>query len=104
MPSSISRRTFLQSVAVASAGSALPSFRIRLAFGATSSDSPNFLLEFGYGDVSLDSPIHEEQLRQTHAVLMGLDDDALMKPFRAMVGQSAVPWTAVGDQGYTTYL
>jgi DUF1680 family protein len=43
--------------------------------------------EFGYGDVSLDSPIHEEQLRQTHAVLMGLDDDALMKPFRAMIGK-----------------
>jgi uncharacterized protein len=45
--------------------------------------------EFGYGDVSIDSPIHEEQLRQTHAVLMGLDDDALMKPFRAMAGQPA---------------
>jgi hypothetical protein len=47
------------------------------------------LEEFGYGDISLDSPIHEEQLRQTHAVLMGLDDDALMKPFRAMIGKPA---------------
>jgi hypothetical protein len=47
------------------------------------------LEEFGYGDVSLDGPIHEEQLRQTHAVLMGLDDDALMKPFRAMIGKPA---------------
>lgn len=47
------------------------------------------LEEFGYGDVSLDSPIHDKQFRQTQAVLMGLDDDALMKPFRAMVGQPA---------------
>jgi len=47
------------------------------------------LTEFGYGDVSLDSPLHEEQLRQTHAVLMSLDDDALMKPFRAMIGKPA---------------
>jgi DUF1680 family protein len=47
------------------------------------------LQEFGYGDVSLDSPIHEQQLQQTHAVLMGLSDDALMKPFRQMIGQPA---------------
>ncbi len=34
------------------------------------------LEEFDYGDVSLDSPLHEQQLQQTHAVLMGLSDDA----------------------------
>jgi len=47
------------------------------------------LEEFEYGDVSLDSPLHDEQLRQTHAVLMGLNDDALLKPFRQMIGQPA---------------
>jgi len=47
------------------------------------------LQEFGYGDVSLASPIHEEQFRQTHAVLMGLEEDALLKPFRMMIGQPA---------------
>ncbi len=47
------------------------------------------LEEFEYGDVTLDSPIHEDQLRLTHAVLMDLDDDALMKPFRAMIGLPA---------------
>jgi hypothetical protein len=52
-------------------------------------ESAPVLQEFGYGDVSLDSPLHEEQLRQTHAVLMGIEDDALLKPFRAMVGQPA---------------
>jgi len=80
-----SRRKFLQTAAVASAACVLPR-----SFASTSlSGGQKFLEEFGYGDVSLDSPIHEEQFRQTQAVLMGLDDDALMKPFRAMVGQPA---------------
>jgi len=92
MPSSISfsRRDFLQSAALAGAAGCIS----RRSFGIPSlfpSDPQNLtpLQEFGYGDVSIDSPIHEEQLRQTHAVLMGLDDDALLKPFRAMVGQPA---------------
>jgi len=84
---SISRREFLQSAAAASAASILP----RGSFGAApaSIDTSTVLDEFGYGDVALTSPLHEEQLRQTHAVLMGLDDDALLKPFRAMIGQLA---------------
>ncbi len=87
---SISRRTFLQSAAMASVGSSIflgsrpGTFPFRPSTG-----NPDVLQEFGYGDVSLDSPIHEEQLRQTHAVLMGLSDDALMKPFRMMAGQPA---------------
>lgn len=86
---SISRRRFLQSVAVTSAASALHLPRRSAALIGATSAPPSTLQEFGYGDVSLNSPIHEEQLRQTHAVLMGLDDDALMKPFRAMIGQPA---------------
>ncbi len=82
---SISRRRFLQSAALASGACVLPS---SFAFSRSGGES-GVLEEFGYGDVSLDSPIHEEQFRQTQAVLMGLDDDALMKPFRAMVGQPA---------------
>ena len=39
--------------------------------------------------MSLDSSLHEEQFRQTQAVLMDLSDDALLMPFRAMVGQPA---------------
>src|SRR5260370_716867 len=67
-------------MAVASATSFLPTPRYSLASSSATTPSGVFE-EFGYGDVSLDSPLHEEQLRQTHAVLMGLDDDALMKPF-----------------------
>ena len=75
-------------MAVASATSFLPTPRYSLASSSATTAS-GVLEEFGYGDVSLDSPLHEEQLRQTHAVLMGLDDDALMKPFRAMIGKPA---------------
>ena len=83
---SISRRGFLESAAVASAAACvLPR---SLAFSSVGHKGKS-LEEFGYGDVSLGSPIHEQQFQQTQAVLMGMDDDALMKPFRAMVGQPA---------------
>jgi len=82
----VSRRKFLQSAAIASAATALPAFR-GLALDADMGTRP--LDEFDYGEVSLDSPVHEEQLRQTQAVLMGLNEEALMKPFRQMIGQPA---------------
>ena len=84
---SVSRRTFLRAAALGSAG--LYRGTARRSFARLAEGAPSVLEEFGYGDVTLDSPIHEEQLRQTHAVLMGLEDDALMKPFRAMIGQPA---------------
>src|SRR5579864_7175765 len=90
--STISRRRFLRTSAMASAaavvsGSGRFSLRPRL-FASDSALSPP-LDEFSYGDVTLDSPLHDQQLRQTHTVLMGLSDDALLKPFRLMVGQPA---------------
>ncbi len=86
--SSFSRRAFLQTAALGSAVVYARKSGSFLALAATSA-VPNVLEEFGYGDVTLNSPIHEEQLQQTHAVLMGLDDAALMKPFRAMIGKPA---------------
>ncbi len=47
------------------------------------------LAEFGYGDVTLAAGLPESQLEETQAILMGLDDDALLKPFRLMAGRSA---------------
>ena len=47
------------------------------------------LSEFGYGDVTLAGGLPESQLDETHAILMGLDDDALLKPFRLMAGVPA---------------
>jgi len=87
----VSRRRFLQSAALASAASLIP--QVRGSALADDGGSPAFasgpLEEFGYGDVSLDSPLHEQQLQQTHAVLMELSDDSLLKPFRQMIGQPA---------------
>jgi uncharacterized protein len=47
------------------------------------------LKEFGYGDVTLTSDLHEKQLQNTHTVLMELNEDSLLKPFRQMAGQPA---------------
>jgi hypothetical protein len=47
------------------------------------------LAEFGYGDVALASALHERQLTESHAVLTGLGDDELLKPFRLMAGKDA---------------
>lgn len=87
---SISRRSFLQSAAMASVGGAIfrGSSEGTLA-SRLSAGNPDVLQEFGYGDVALDSPLHEQQLQQTHAVLMGLSEDALLKPFRLMIGKPA---------------
>ena len=97
--SSISRREFLQSASLASAATAIPGFRksgLLLPFHSVSSDSiQSPLEEFGYGDVALHSARHEQQLQQTHALLMELSEDSLLKPFREMVGQPA-PGTDLG--------
>jgi hypothetical protein len=47
------------------------------------------LEEFGYGDVLMTSDLHESQMMETHAVLMALDEDSLLRPFRQMAGMAA---------------
>jgi DUF1680 family protein len=74
---------------LASAAGIFPRARNSFACPAANTDSPAVLEEFDYGDVSLDNGLHEGQLRQTHALLMELNDDALLKPFRQMAGQKA---------------
>src|SRR5208282_4882500 len=83
----ISRRRFVQSGALASAACLVPAFRIPGSAAAAPFAAP--LEEFGYGDVALQSDLHEKQLAETHAVLMNLSEDSLLKPFRQMVGQPA---------------
>jgi DUF1680 family protein len=86
----ISRRKFVRSASLASAACLLPNFHISgpiPGFAAAISSPP--LEEFGYGDVTLASDLHEKQLAETHALLMGLNEDSLLKPFRQMVGQPA---------------
>ncbi len=47
------------------------------------------LREFGYGDVALGEGPHRRQREQTHQILMGLNDDGLMRPFRLAAGLPA---------------
>ena len=58
------------------------------------------LEEFGYGDVLISSEPHEAQRMNTHSVLMALDEDSLLKPFRQMSGMAA-PGADLG--GWYTY-
>jgi DUF1680 family protein len=89
MSPALSRRRFLQSATFASAAALIPGLR-RSALALPSDPLPSTpLAEFGYGDVSLHSPLHEQQLHQTHDLLMSLNEDSLLKPYRAMVGQPA---------------
>jgi DUF1680 family protein len=83
----ISRRTFLQSTSLATAGAVIFPVGFPTA-GATLPTQPP-LQEFGYGDVTLASDLHEKQLGETHAVLMGLSEDSVLKPLRQMAGQPA---------------
>ncbi|MGC2636052.1 MAG: beta-L-arabinofuranosidase domain-containing protein [Acidobacteriaceae bacterium] len=84
----LSRRRFVQSSAAAAAAVAG-----RNLWGAKApaepADAGNFLAQFDYGDVSLASDLHENQLHETHAVLMELSDDSLLKPLRQMAGMPA---------------
>lgn len=84
---SVSRRRFVQSASIATAGLAIPShFFLRIPAGAQAQGP---LEQFDYGDVVLESSLHEKQLEETHSVLMGLSDDSLLKPFRQMSGRTA---------------
>ncbi|HXP43166.1 MAG TPA: beta-L-arabinofuranosidase domain-containing protein [Candidatus Acidoferrales bacterium] len=83
----VSRRRFVQSASMATAGLAIPSrFFLGMPAGAPAQQP---LEQFDYADVVLASNLHEKQLEQTHSVLMGLNDDSLLKPFRLMSGQPA---------------
>lgn len=83
-----SRRRFLRGASLTAASAAGCKLWGHAANGA---EPPNGapLTEFGYGDVSMGSEIHENQLRETQAILMSLSDDSLLKPFRQMSGMPA---------------
>ena len=88
MSSRLSRREFIRTAAAAAAALASPGLWLPRAFAESAAGIPA-LSEFGYADVILDSAIHEAQLQQTHDVLMNLNEDSLLRPFRQMAGQAA---------------
>ena len=89
MSPTISRRRFLQSAALASGAGLIPDFPQYAQGRSCPTPESGPLEEFDYGDVVLKSALHEGQLQQTHALLMTLNEDSLLKPYRQMVGQPA---------------
>jgi DUF1680 family protein len=81
----LSRRKFIRTASLATAGLATsPSWSPRLLASPTS-----ILAQFAYSDVKVSSALHSQQLEHTHSVLMALNEDSLLKPFRQMGGQPA---------------
>jgi DUF1680 family protein len=68
------RRSFLQSVALA-------------AVAAPATDGP--LEEFRYSDVQLAPGLAQTQFEQTQAILLGMNEDSLLKPWRLRAGLPA---------------
>jgi DUF1680 family protein len=83
-----SRRQFLQSTSLAAAAVTTSGLWQHTAWGADTPDS-SLLTEFGYADVLMASDLHESQLMTSHAVLMALSEDSLLKPLRQMSGMPA---------------
>src|ERR1700679_2671283 len=75
----------------------------RAAFAAPeSTDAPPLpLSELAYGQVRLSAGPLERQARENHRLVMGLDEDALLRPFRVRAGLSA-PGQELGGW-YDTY-
>lgn len=87
MRSSLTRRRFLESATLATGAAILP-LKSTLAVAESVAPAPP-LDEFGYSDVTLASGPHLEQLQHCVSVLMGLNEDSLLKPMRQMAGQPA---------------
>ena len=81
-----SRRKFLQ--LAAAAGAATVSEQRLRAFSNLAMP-PVLLSEFGYRDVELAACLQQTQFEATQAVLMGLNEDSLLKPFRLRAGMPA---------------
>ncbi len=79
-----SRREFLQAAGGLAAASMLPG-RVSVA----DETRPTPLQQFGYGDVELLEGPLRAQFDANHAFYAGLDEDALLKPFRQRAGLPA---------------
>ena len=98
---SLTRRGFLQSATFALAGAAACELDPLQAWSSPQpAASPTFLREIPYGDVTLVSEPHQRQLRQNLSLLMSLNEDSLLKPFREMSDQPAPGATLGGWYQY----
>ena len=85
------RRTFLKDgLTVAGVASAMAGAGPQaLGFAAGEAADAKPLQEFGYGDVQLAPGRMQTQFEETQAVLLSLDEDALLRPWRLRAGLPA---------------
>jgi DUF1680 family protein len=83
-----SRRRFLQQTLLATGAISSTGLRNPIVW-ASALPASRPLTEFSYADVLISSDPHEFQLMNTHAVLMELSEDSLLKPLRQMSGLPA---------------
>jgi hypothetical protein len=86
-----SRREFLKSAsALAASGCALPVTALERKAATLRGAAPTDLLEeFGYGDVRLAPGLPRSQFEQTQRVMLRMDIDSLLKPYRLRAGMAA---------------
>ncbi len=85
----LTRRQILEVIAAIAATTVSPG----LASGAETAPQP--LQEFGYDQIDVTETLASAQRAQVTAVLLGLNEDSLLKPFRAMAGRPA-PGASLG--------
>jgi DUF1680 family protein len=91
-PSSLSRRHLIQLTAVG-VGALVNRRLVSAALPLQSSNRlPEYgqpLQEFRHDQIEFEPGLHDAQMEQTHSVLMNLDVDSVLKPFRRRVGLPA---------------
>src|SRR5262249_567429 len=78
----MTRREFIKKVGTTATGLMLSGQAGASSVPKRSLRHANLLAEFNYAAVALASGPHARQLEQTHGILMGLNEDSLLRPFR----------------------
>ena len=86
---SLTRRKFLESATLSVAGAAIIPINSNFTFAGTGAPTAAPLEEFEYGQIAVTGELHQAQLEHCVSVLMGLNEDSLMKPMRQMGSQPA---------------
>ena len=85
-----SRREFLKSASLLAVGCALPVTALASTAAIPRAAAPTDLLEeFGYGDVRLAPGLPRSQFEHTQGVVLRMDIDSLLKPYRSRAGLPA---------------
>jgi uncharacterized protein len=85
----LTRREFVQIGAGVAAVIATRTAWSTVATPARDFEHGNPLSEFGYGDVQFAPGLHQAQLEQTHNILVQMNEDSLLRPFRMAAGLPA---------------